>query len=398
MSLNTALGRLEAVDSSKIDFGLKRISAVLRNMGLSQSTAKVVTVAGTNGKGSTCKLIHDIVTAAGYRCGLYSSPHLIRLNERLVINGDMIVDDELEAALNAVEAGRGDIHLSYFEQLTVAALWWFRRCDVDVMVLEVGLGGRLDAVNAVDADVAVVTNISLDHADWLGTDIQQIGREKAAVARRAKPLLLGNAQMPASVAALGEELGAVVLKLGVDFQPLQSTGLPPTLHPDNAAVAVAACGEIPNLVIASEHQQAVLQSWTMAGRCQLLATETGETVLDVAHNRDSAQQLAEFLRKRRPLGSCVAVFGIYADKEVDEVISAVSGLFQHWYAAPLDSGRSLDKHGLAAALDNQDNVSLYASITEAYIAAEERVAPDDQIVVFGSFEAVGPVLDLIQCR
>ncbi len=216
----------ESLHFSAIDLGLDRIRQVATNLGLLQPECPVITVAGTNGKGSTVALLSSLLNEAGYRVGAYISPHILRYNERIAFNGQPADDDFICDAFAAIDAARGDVSLTYFEFGTLAAMWLFVREAVDVIVLEVGLGGRLDAANLWDAEVAIITSIGIDHVDWLGDDREVIGREKAGIARPGKALICGDPEPPSSIAVVADEVGADYIQYGRDFSVRQRRGLP----------------------------------------------------------------------------------------------------------------------------------------------------------------------------
>ena len=382
----------------------------------------VVTVTGTNGKGSTCAMLDAILSRAGYRVGLYTSPHLLRYNERVRIGGREATDDELLAAFNAVEDARlttqrddgSPITLTYFEFGTLAALWLFARAELDAMVLEVGLGGRLDAVNIVDADVAILTSVGIDHTDYLGPTREDIGREKAGVFRAHRPAICGDLQPPASVTEAAHAVGTTLLTIGRDYGFVNEStqwrywgpggeryGLPvPVLRGAiqlaNAAGVLAALDLLrATLPVSGGAVREGLLTVDLPGRFQVLPGRPA-VVLDVAHNPEAAHVLAEGLGAMRYFAETFAVFGVFADKDVEGIVIAVMRRIDRWYVAPLPGPRSLSAQGLRSALERAgvESVAIreFANVGAACAAAREAAGDADRIVVFGSFLTVAGAL------
>ncbi|MEN9424451.1 MAG: bifunctional tetrahydrofolate synthase/dihydrofolate synthase, partial [Pseudomonadota bacterium] len=282
-----------------IKLGLGRIHDVAERMDLLQLPVPVMTVGGTNGKGSTCAMLTRILMLQGYRVGTYTSPHLLRYNERIAVNAEPVSDAAICQAFAAIDHARDDIDLTYFEFGTLAAVYCFLQANVDVIVLEVGLGGRLDACNLWDADVAVITSIGIDHVDWLGSTREAIGREKAGIMRAGKPVVCGDPQPPAIIAAEAARIGAPLLQYGQDFT---SAGIPqPALLGDvqrqNAACVVTALQQLAErLPVSAENIHQGLQSVSLMGRMQRVH-EQPEVIVDVAHNPHAAKELAAWLKK-----------------------------------------------------------------------------------------------------
>lgn len=412
----------ETLHPSSIDLGLDRMRRTLQHLGWRQPACPVVTVGGTNGKGSTVALTSRILRAAGYRVGTFTSPHLIRYSERIVIDGREVSDASLVAAFERIDAARGSDTLTFFEFNTLAALLVFDTAGLDAIVLEVGLGGRLDSVNAVDANVAVVTSIALDHCDWLGPDVESIGREKAGIFRPGRPAIFGSREMPASIAAAAEQLGTPLYRLSHDFdwrhdgdrwswRGRTSTydNLPrPALHGelqfDNASAVLCALECLSSrLPIARAAIEEGLTSVTLPGRFQVLRRAQPvaiEWILDVAHNPAAAQALAGQLVSHPSGGRSFAVCGILADKDIEGVATALRGLFDAWVVVGLPSARSVPVDGLARRLaDVGANVATTAADVAAGCEAAQAMAKaGDRIVVFGSFLTVGPALEWLQAR
>ncbi|MDB6060772.1 MAG: bifunctional tetrahydrofolate synthase/dihydrofolate synthase [Verrucomicrobiaceae bacterium] len=405
---------MEAHHPRQIELGLERVAAVVANLTLDLSGAKIITVGGTNGKGSCVAILESITRAAGYRVGTYTSPHLLRYNERVRIDGNSATDAELCAAFTAVQAALNGISLTYFEFGTLAALWLFQRAQLDVIVLEVGLGGRLDAVNIIDADVAVLTLIDLDHQDWLGNDRETIGREKAGIFRANKPAICVDPNPPQTVVAAAQERGANWYASGEAFGYVRhgehwswsSANLPhviayddlplPSLPLPSAAAALAALHCLP-LSITAEAITHGLRDVHLFGRFQRVQRAGVEIILDVGHNPQAARWLAQQLTQLPPRRT-VAVFAIMADKDVDAVIESVQASFTHWFVGDLpDNPRALTGELLEKRLraHHIDALTRLATVAQAYAAALQVAQLGDRIVVFGSFFTVAAALALL---
>ena len=419
MDLSQWLEYIQRQHPESIELGLDRVREVATRLGLGRPAAQVITVAGTNGKGSTVAFIEAIAGAGGWKVGAYTSPHLLRYNERVRIEAEEVSDDALVAAFAAVEAARGDTPLTYFEFGTLAALWLFQRASLDLAVLEVGLGGRLDAVNLVDADVAVVTTVDIDHTGWLGSDRESIGREKAGIARAWKPLVLGEVDPPSSVLRHAYAIGANAIRLGSDFfhepvdaahwrwrevgaelrLPAPRLAAPPQRA--NASTAIAALRALPRALPEAAFAQGVATA-TLPGRLQCLQRDGVEIVLDVAHNPQAARELAAWLR-RRPPAPTVAVFAALADKDAAAMVQALDGQVGHWYLAGLEqAGRGQDVDSLAARLAGTAAAvaagagSGDARVADALDRAIAAASPAGRVLVFGSFHTVAEALQALR--
>jgi dihydrofolate synthase/folylpolyglutamate synthase len=413
-TLEAWLAWQETLHPRAIELGLERCRAVAARLGLEVPPFPVLTVGGTNGKGSTVALLDAVLRAAGYRVGTYTSPHLLRYNERIQLAGVPVGDDELCATFDRVDGARGDTSLTYFEFGTLAALDLFGRAGLDAAVLEVGLGGRLDAVNLVDADVAVITSVGIDHTDWLGPDRESIGREKAGIFRADRPAVCGDRDPPASVLDAARALPCPLLRIGRDYEVVargarwdfEGPGGPlrDLPHPalagraqlGNAATAVAALGAVaPRLRASRDAVAAGLTGVRLAGRLQVLEGPV-PWVLDVAHNPQAVRELAAFLRVRGPVtGLTHALFGVLADKDLAGVIREAAGVVDRWHVVGLDGPRGCDPACVARALEAAglgDRVTLYPSVEAGYRALRATVRPPDRVVAFGSFHTVAPVL------
>jgi dihydrofolate synthase/folylpolyglutamate synthase len=410
-TLEQWLEYIERQHPKPIELGLERVGLVRERLGL-EPAFPVITVGGTNGKGSVCAMLEAILAAAGYRVGCYTSPHLLRYNERVRIGGAEARDDELAAGFSAVERARGGVPLTYFEFGTLAAMWLFLERGLDVAVLEVGLGGRLDAVNVFDADCAVVASVALDHMEYLGPDREAIGREKAGIFRPGRPAVCADPDPPASLVAHAEAIGARLLRIGVDFGAEAQakawryfgprgprTALPyPALRGagqlGNAAAALAALDCLhERLPVAADDIRTGLLRVALPGRFQVLP-ERPVLVLDVAHNPHAAQALAASLRSMGRAGRTLAVFGMLADKDIAGVVEATKGCVDHWFVSALASPRSASQEALCAAL-RAAGVHAFTqcgSVAEAYAQACDMAAENDRILAFGSFYTVAAVM------
>jgi dihydrofolate synthase / folylpolyglutamate synthase len=412
-SLGEWLAYIERQHPQAIALGLDRVRTVADAMGLRRPARRVITVAGTNGKGSTVAFIEAIARAAGWRVGGYTSPHVLVYNERVRIDGTDVDDATLVAGFEAVEAARGDTPLTYFEYGTLAALWCMQRASLDLAVLEVGLGGRLDAVNLVDPDVAVITTVDLDHQDWLGNDREVIGSEKAGIARPGKPLVLGEDDPPASVLARAYAIGASAIRVGCDyfFEPVDAAtwrwrelgltlDLPmPTLAAPvqmrNAATAIAAVRALRKRVPREAYAQGIGAAGLPA-RLQSIPCDGIDVRVDVAHNPQAARELARWLREAPVAGRTWAVFAALGDKDITGIVDAVAVEIDGWFTAALaDVGpRALSLEAFLLRLAGTPAASAVAcgSIAEALRSAVATARSGDRVIVFGSFHTAAAAL------
>ena len=397
---------------SAIELTLSRVREVARRLDLLTPACPVLTVGGTNGKGSTVAWIDAILQAADVRCGRFTSPHLIRYNERICIDGVEASDASLIASFERIDAVRGDITLTFFEYNALAALDQFREARVNVAVLEVGLGGRLDATNIIDADVAVVCSIGFDHADWLGNTLEAIGREKAGIFRKGRPAVLGSMDMPRSLWSAIDEIGARAVLSGRDYhvrshgeqwdfeyagcvlRDLPMPSLAGVHQLGNAATALAAitAGVDVNLTHGSVSQ--ALRSVRLAGRFQRIPGNT-EWILDVAHNVPAAQGLAANLRAL-PRARTIAVCGILGDKDMQGISAALGAQIDVWILVALDGPRAVSTQELARHLPVGATIlGTAASVAAGCRMARDAAAPGERVLVFGSFLTIGPALEFL---
>jgi dihydrofolate synthase/folylpolyglutamate synthase len=400
---------------SAIDLTLSRVREVARRLDLLTPAYRVITVGGTNGKGSTVACLDAMLRAAGKHCGRFTSPHLARYNERICVDGVEADDASLIEAFERIDAARADITLTFFEYNALAALYEFRRSRVDVAVLEVGLGGRFDATNIIDADVAVVCSIGMDHVDWLGDTLEAIGREKAGIFRRGRPAVLGSADLPRSVWAAIEQVGAIAVAPGTHFRASSSSGdestwdfeygafslrnLPrPALQgihqTANAATALAALTALGGVELTRANVSQALRDVRLPGRFQRVPGEV-EWIFDVAHNVPAALGLAANLHAL-PRVRTIAVCGILGDKDLRGITAALSADIDAWVLVTLDGPRAVSTQDLAKHLAPDARVLAHAAdVAAGCRVARDAARPGDRILVFGSFLTVGPALEFL---
>ncbi|MDR2852664.1 MAG: bifunctional tetrahydrofolate synthase/dihydrofolate synthase [Burkholderiaceae bacterium] len=408
----------ERLHSKTIELGLERVHTVAQRLGLRLDEPVVFTVAGTNGKGSTCAMLESILLQAGYRTGVYSSPHLVHFEERLRILGAPVAASALTPYFAEVEAARlqhTEVPLTYFEFTTLAILWCMQAQRLDAAILEVGMGGRLDAVNIIDADCAIITGIDLDHMEFLGPDRESIGREKAGILRAGRPAIVSDPVPPASVIDRAVAIGADLRRLGRDFnfsgdrqqwvwtgRERRYAGLAyPALRGANqlmnAAGVLAALEALrPRLPVMAQAVRNGLARVQLPGRFQIVPGQPA-LVLDVAHNVHAVAALAENLDAMGFYPVTHAVFGAMADKALDPILARINPLIDHWYFCDLPTPRAARASALMArwqALNTRAGVSasVHAGPWEALHAAALQAEPADRIVTFGSFFTVGGVL------
>ncbi|SEL61088.1 dihydrofolate synthase / folylpolyglutamate synthase [Atopomonas hussainii] len=414
-SLAQWLSYLEQLHPSSIDMGLARLQQVAERLQLSRPAKHVLTVTGTNGKGSTCAFLNGLLSAQGLRAGVYTSPHLERYNERVRIAGQLASDAQLVAAFSQIEAARGEISLTYFEFGTLAAFMLFAEAQLDVAVLEVGLGGRLDAVNLVDADVAVITSIGLDHAEYLGNSRESVAFEKAGIMRAGKPAVCGDRLPPEPLLSKAAELGAPLLVRDQAFylawagqgetlcwhwQGRSASGELLELHDlpllslpeDNAAVALQAYALLGYPLERDAVIQALSASHVMGRmqRIELAGAYAGRSlILDVGHNPHAMQFVAERLQRLPCAGRRLAVFGLLADKDLVGVVEALKPLVDSWVVADLPTPRARPSREIVQCLAAQSlPAQAYPCVADALQAQLQASQAGDQILLLGSFYTV----------
>ncbi len=419
MSLADWLSRQEHSHPSAIDLGLARVSEVARRLGLLPWSARAILVGGTNGKGSTATMIARLAQAAGARTGLFTSPHLRRYQERIAIDGMPVDDASLLAAFAAIDAARGAVTLTFFEWNTLAALWVLRRNRVELAVLEVGLGGRLDATNIIDADVSVLCSVGMDHTEWLGPDVESIGREKAGIFRTGRPAIFAAPDPPQSVRVIAQRLGTEFYLGGTDYQfavqangrwrfqfqdvlldDLPQPGIRGPRQVQNAAAALCAL----TLLARVDSSRAYcpdpvtlareLTGLELAGRLQTVPGSP-PWLLDVAHNPDAARVLAEQLRATPCRGRKLLLFGMLADKDVAAVAALLAPEVDGWLLCGItETTRGLPHAQLAARMPpGLPILGTADSVLSGCARLRALASPTDLLVVCGSFHMVGPALD-----
>lgn len=440
-SLNEWLNWQENLHHTTIELGLERVAKVFKRLHPFLPSIPVISVAGTNGKGSSVAFLESIYQQAGYQTGVYTSPHLLRYNERIHLNGEEVSDELICEAFERIDQARfktEEISLTYFEFGTLAALDIFFREQPDVIILEVGLGGRLDVVNIIDADVALITSIGIDHTAWLGNDRETIAVEKAGIMRENSPVIYSSPDMPNNIKRIATEKGAKLLCRGDDFDwqylvtdtaeaqfniaqsesALLATSLPVTPQSwnwksdkkqrtalplpnirgqhqlDNAAGVLMVLENLADKLPVNQQQiKAGLLSASLLGRFQCITADVSLPlhILDVAHNTDSMASLAELLNEHHSSGKTVAVVGMLEDKTHAEALSKVLPCISRWYLSDLDVARGMKAQDLANVLTNLDNdadFACFASVDEAIKAADHDAAPSDRVIIFGSFYTV----------
>ena len=418
-SLAEWLSWQEGLHFKAMDLGLERCGEVADRMGLLDPGFRVISIAGTNGKGTSAAMLDKIYGNAGYAVGTYTSPHLVRYNERIRIKGLEATDAMLCQAFNNVDQARGDISLTYFEFGTLAALELFRNNAVELAVLEVGMGGRLDAVNLLDADVAIITAISLEHQQWLGNTRDQIGREKAGIMRPGRPVVCSDTAVPDSVIAHAAEINAELYRLGHDYwierrddgwdwhsanltvSGLPNTGLFNTALINNTAGVIMAVELLSGLFpVGQEILKSSLDQVVVPGRFQVHAAEI-PVILDVAHNPQAAGILARNLTDHASKGETHIIIGILEDKDYRGVLAALSLVVDHWYVVSLINDRGMDGRVLVEILEKSgdtDIAGIFDSVDSALESARGRARIGDRIVVTGSFLTVGAAVQKLSNR
>jgi dihydrofolate synthase/folylpolyglutamate synthase len=403
----------EELHFTAIELGLDRCTEVAENMGLLNPDFTVISVAGTNGKGSSVSMLDSIIANSGYKTGCYTSPHLIRYNERIKLNGVEVTDEMLCESFSRIDHARGDISLTYFEFGTLAALDIFHHANVDVAVFEVGLGGRLDAVNCLDADAALISSIDLDHTQWLGTDRESIGREKAGIFRNSSPAICSDPHPPATVLEYAEEVGAILYIPGRDFNyqltddnwswQWNSTVYENLPRPDqynscqiqNAAGVMMVLNTLKSILpVDTDAIEKGLKNCSLTGRFQMLA-EGRQTILDVAHNPQAARTLVHNLTQLPNSGKTHVIIGMLKDKDQTGVMSELIEITDYWHVVTTSSSRGSDSKTLKKELLELGvivPISENETVKDAFLRLEDKTGMHDRIVVTGSFLSVGDAM------
>ncbi|MEM7358675.1 MAG: bifunctional tetrahydrofolate synthase/dihydrofolate synthase [Pseudomonadota bacterium] len=420
---------IQTLHAREIELSLERAREVYQRLYPSGVSFHVISIAGTNGKGSTAELLNSMYHQAGYSVGKYTSPHISRFNERYQIDRQDVDDSALLEAFGRVEHHRQSTKLTFFEFGTLLAVELFEKAGVDIAMMEVGLGGRLDAVNILPADLAIVTSISLDHMAWLGDDVEQIGREKIGIARRGKPCVLGMSEPPASVLEHTESLGITPQVIEQNFsvrlhlsntvathwewhaEDLVLEDLPLPYHQSNhqlsnAAVAVQAVQSLQELLPLEEDSiRKGIAAASVIARCQVVSKKP-HVVLDVAHNQDSVAALSSFIRNLGVSGQTYAVCGMLADKQIAETLAQLLPEVDHWYFATINHPRGASAERIETLLtdhiashdpsSNSLQSRLFPDVESAFLAAQHKLQRDDCLLVFGSFFIVSDIMPLIK--
>lgn len=403
MTLNDWLNKIEKLHPNTIELGLDRIKKIAEPALLNFFHCPVITVGGTNGKGSTVAILSAIYQAAGFRVGTYTSPHLYRFNERVCINGEAVSDQCLVDAFSYIDNIRQNKSLTYFEFTTCAALHIFQQAQLDIVILEVGLGGRLDAVNIVDPDLAIITTIDLDHQQWLGDNRESIAKEKAGIFRPKIPVVCGDSQPPTSLIDAAANLNAPLFiqhrdfmsqvdeqEWHFDYKTLQLKHLPiPCLALSNASTALMA-------ITCLQHQAPVnlsaikqgLTSVRLTARCQIVSSQP-LIIFDVAHNAQSSEHLANFLQQRFPDKRFHAVFSCLKDKAFQHLVTPLAQFVQRWHVAGLPVSRGMPMLELQQQFAQLGlNASGYDSIEQAFSDIKQQLDPSQGLIVYGSFHTI----------
>jgi dihydrofolate synthase/folylpolyglutamate synthase len=410
-SLGDWLKYIETLRPNEEDFSLDRIRPVYEELVKNKFAESVVIVGGTNGKGTTVEYLQELAKSQGLRVGSYTSPHLFNFNERIRLNGNPVTDSQIIEAFKQIEQKRGSTHLTYFDFATLGAFIIFSEVQLDMAILEIGIGGRFDPVNLVEPDLSILTNVDLDHQNWLGTTTEEIGKEKAAIFRKNKPAILGQKNLPASVHEEAKRLGASVVELGVDFKiEHKKTGwtyllnngknqsIVDNLKEDNLSIEAAACALTAFFLLKdtpSPGLQEIINSTNLKGRCDLI---NKKFLLDVSHNPASVLQLSKYIESNyRPDQKISAIFGVMQDKEVTNMVRLIKKHVTKWYATSPNIERSLSVENLTEVLSEivTEEVVPMKTIKEA-INIALLGAEDELVLIFGSFYTISEAFKIIK--
>lgn len=390
-SLNQWLSTLETQHNKKIDLGLERIKRVYNSLKLDKISSTIITVAGTNGKGSTVAILSSITQQAGYKVGCFTSPHILSFNERIQIDSKNVNDSEIIHAFELIEENLNGVALSYFEYATLAAFIVFNKHQVDISILEVGLGGRLDSVNVLDTDCAIITTIDIDHTEWLGDDVESIAFEKAGIIRANKPVIYGDVDCPKSIIDHAQNIGANLTVVD-SFLKVSEMNIKGKYQTKNARTAITALSLMPEVNVSKENIKMGLLNVQLNGRLQTIATQP-EILVDVSHNKQAAQSLAGWLRENPITGKTIAVFAVLKDKHPIAWLDDFKGLIDCWCVSDLQFERTLPKNDLLQLLaDCYKLIMSFESVHLAFTKARIIAEPNDRIIVFGSFYTVSEVM------
>ena len=412
-SLNSWLEHIQSLGPKEIELGLERISPIYEKLIRPFIKSKTIVVGGTNGKGTTVEFLSQLLISKKRSVGTFTSPHLFNFNERIKVNGQAVPERYIINSFKLIEENRGSVQLTYFDFSTLAALLIFNEFKVDVMVLEIGLGGRLDPVNIVDSDIAILTNVELDHQDWLGNTREIIGKEKAAIFRSQKPVILGQHSIPESVLEKAIELQNQVYRVGGRFD-YQVDGLQKKwsysfsgqkaitfsqIHLNNLSVSSLSSALTAFCILEEDVKidiEAVLKKTDLKGRCELIENRF---LLDVSHNESSARYLSAFLERNFETDREIsAVFGVMSDKDINSIIKPLLGRVKNWYATSPDIERSMDSNELSKliSLKSPSQVNQVKNVKEACLKAHEETGEGGLILIFGSFYTVAEAFPAIK--
>ena len=415
-SLEYWLDYIQAVGPKEIDLGLKRIKPIYEQLIKSKIASKVIVVGGTNGKGTTTEFLGQLLVSKHKNVGTFTSPHLFNFNERIKINGKPVSDESIVESFKLIEESRGSTNLTYFDFSTLAALLIFNKSKVDYMVLEIGLGGRLDPVNIVDSDIAILTNVELDHQDWLGEDRESIGKEKADIFKLHKPVIIGQHEVPNSVLEKILETKNQTFCVGKEFDyqvddsnkkwTFTFKGERQVSYADiklnSFSVSSISCALAAFCLLEEEvslDMDVVFNSLDLKGRCELI---DNRYLLDVSHNESSARFLSSFIERNFEDGTVInAVFGVMEDKDVNSILEPLATRINKWYVTSADIERSMATEKLGDIINSKypKDMELVGSVTEACMKAQEETEEEGLILIFGSFYTVSeafPALKLLR--
>ena len=415
-SLEYWLDYIQAVGPKEIDLGLKRLKPIYEQLIKSKIASKVIVVGGTNGKGTTTEFLGQLLVSKHKNVGTFTSPHLFNFNERIKINGKPVSDESIVESFKLIEESRGSTNLTYFDFSTLAALLIFNKSNVDYMVLEIGLGGRLDPVNIVDSDIAILTNVELDHQDWLGEDRESIGKEKADIFKLRKPVIIGQHEVPNSVHEKILETKNQTFCVGKEFDyqvddsnkkwTFTFKGERQVSYSDiklnSFSVSSISCALAAFCLLEEEvslDMDVVFNSLDLKGRCELI---DNRYLLDVSHNESSARFLSSFIERNFEDGTVInAVFGVMEDKDVNSILEPLATRINKWYVTSADIERSMATEKLGDIINSKypKDMELVGSVNEACMKAQEETEEEGLILIFGSFYTVSeafPALKLLR--
>ena len=410
----------ETLHLSSIDLGLDRVRLVAASLDLLDLPFPVISVAGTNGKGSSTAMLQSIYQQAGYKTGVYTSPHLLHYNERIAIDGTSASDDAICKAFEKINQARSETSLTYFEFGTLAAAVLFVQEEIDIAIFEVGLGGRLDAVNLWNADIALITSIAIDHESWLGNNREEIAIEKAGIMRRDKPVICGDKHPPATIATEADRIGAVLMQRDIAFALSHNTASAPAekwqwhdrkkntsltlplpalsgaFQLDNAASVITVITQLQtHLTVSTQAIREGLENTRLAGRLQIVSTEP-EILVDVAHNPQAAQQLALYLRDHPRSGKNIALFSVLKDKDLQGIVMPFKNIIDQWMLISIDNDRGQSAEKIKSELQKLgiNNISIVSNnFNKAVQDVKNALKYEDRVVAFGSFLLVSGVLE-----